>query len=418
MPTPRKFVKLSVAAVVVAGFWANASVLAGEAPFWPQFHGPKRDNISTETGLLKEWPREGPKLLWTARGIGHGFASVSMADGLIYTTGNIRGSTVITALDPGGNIRWQVPNGKSWEKPKGGTRATPTIDAGRLYHKSPHGEVVCLDAKTGKKIWGLNILEEFRSKNITWGLAESLLVDGEHVICCPGGPETAVVALDKKTGKIAWKSRSAGDLAGYSSPTLAEYRGLRMILVLTSKALIGVNADTGELLWRFPHKTPWEENIFQPIFHDGWVLISTQTTGSVMLKITVAGEKASVEPVWQSREFDSHHGGAILLDGYLYGSCHSPKWLCVDWKTGRTMYTARGVGKGSLTYADGMLYTLSEKSKMGLVSAIPGGHKPTGQFMLPKGGEGTSWAHPVVCGGRLYIRHGDYLYAYDVGARG
>jgi outer membrane protein assembly factor BamB len=392
-----------------------APLYAADAPFWPRFHGPNSDNRSTETGLLKQWPDRGPRLLWTAKGIGDGFATVAIAGGLLYTDGSIGDQTVITALDLDGTIRWQVPNGRAWTGQQPGTRGTPTIDGDRLYHESPLGEVVCLDARTGKRIWGSNILTKFGGKIITWALAESLLIDGDRVICCPGGPETAVVALDKATGRTVWKSPSAGDLAGYSSPVLAEHDGLRMILTMTSRASIGVNADTGDLLWRHEHITPFDENICTPIFRDGWVFTSTgHRVGSVMLKVAVSGRKASVKEVWKSVDLDSHHGGVVLLDGYLYGSRWTPQWVCLDWKTGKTMYEERGVGKGSLTYADGMLYTVSEQGLLGLVKATPHGHKVISQFRLPAGGEGPVWAHPVVCGGRLYIRHGDFLYAYDI----
>jgi len=404
-----------VCTLLIAGLPARAE----DAPSWPQFHGPNRDNRSTETGLLKKWPDGGPKLIGTVRGIGHGFSSVSIADGLIYTAGNLDEKTVITAMDMKGRIQWQVPNGKAWTGRPAGTRSTPTIDNGRLYHKSPHGDVVCLNAKTGEKVWALNLLETFEGENITWALSESLLIDGDHVICCPGAPKASVVALDKRTGRTVWKAPGSGDKAGYSSPTLAKYDGLRIILTMTAKALIGVNADNGDLLWRFEHVTPWDETITQPIYHDGHVFISTRTTGSVLLKINVQGEKATVKEVWRTKDLDNQHGGVILLDGYLYGAAlvsNNAKWICLDWKTGKLMHAARGVGKGSLTYADGMLYTLNEHRRLGLVPATPEGHVPVSEFQIPRGGEGPSWAHPVVCGGRLYVRHGDFLYAYDVRA--
>ena len=405
--------------VFIGSVLTGGSLAADPEPYWPQVGGPNRDNRSTETELLKEWPEGGPKRLWTAQGIGEGFSSVSIADGSIYTAGNIDGSTVITALDMDGKIRWQVRNGKSWEKPTGGTRSTPTVDGGRLYHKNPFGDLVCLDAKTGNRIWGLNILEKFGSKNIVWGLAESLLIDGEHLICCPGGPRTAVVALDKNSGKTVWASPSAGELAGYSSPTLAECDGLRMILVLNSKALIGVNADGGDLLWRHPRITPYNENIIRPIFHDRHVFIATSfQVGGELLKVDVDGKKASVQTEWLTKQYDNQHGGVLLLDGYLYGACHKAnggKWACLDWKTGKVVYADEGVGRGSLTYADGMLYTLSERRVMGLVKATPNSHEVVGRFRLPEGGQGPSWAWPVVCGGRLYIRYSDFLHVYDVG---
>ena len=417
MLTPPNLVKRSIAAVLVCGLCYLAAAAAGDEPFWPQFQGPNRDNLSTETGLLKQWPQQGPKLLWTAKGLGHGFASVSIADGLIYTAGNIDDDTVITALDTEGRIRWQVENGKVWEGSPSGARGTPTIDGGQLYHENPSGDVVCLDAKTGQKRWGLNLLETFHSKNITWALSESLLIDGDRVICSPGGPETAVVALDKHTGRTVWKSPTAGDLAGYASPILFSYRGLRLIATLTSRACIGVNADTGELLWRFEHRTPFDETIPTPIYHDGHVFIATRSTGSVLLKLHVNGAEASVEEVWRTTNLDNQHGGVILVDGYLYGASlvkNRGRWICLAWKSGEMMYAEPGVGKGSLTYAEGMLYTMNEDRTVGLVEATPRGHEVASRFNVPAGGEGPTWAHPVVCGGRLYIRHGEFLYCYDV----
>ncbi|MHC4398097.1 MAG: PQQ-binding-like beta-propeller repeat protein [Planctomycetota bacterium] len=419
MPFLRILAHLQVLTALVAGFLAGPAIFA-DGPSWPQFHGPNRDNVSTETGLLERWPEEGPKLLWTASGLGHGYASVAIADRVLYTAGNVGDDTVITAMDLGGKTLWQVTNGRAWHNPKPGARGTPTLEGGRLYHESPHGDVVCLDAKTGKRIWGLNVLEEFNSRNIEWGLAESLLVDGDRVICRPGGPEVSFAALDKHTGRVAWRAPSSGDLAGYSSTALGQCGGLRILFALGSKALVGANADTGELLFRFEHESPFDENITMPVYHDGHVLISTRTTGTVMLEVVVDGERASVTPVWRCQDLDNQHGGVVLVDGYLYGASHvraGGRWICLDWKTGRKRYVEPGLGKGSLTYADGMLYTLSERGTVGLVRATPAGHEVISRFEIPRGGEGFTWAHPVVCGGRLYVRHSDFLYVYDVRAR-
>jgi len=418
MSLERLSADLGLPALVLSVLLSSVAPACGQSPsFWPQFHGPNRDNKSTETDLVERWPENGPALLWTAQGIGHGYASVSIAEGLIYTAGNIDDDTVISALDLDGRIRWQAANGKAWTHPKPGARGTPTLDGRRLYHESPYGDVVCLDARSGRKIWGLNILEKFRSQNIQWALAESLLIDGDRVICCPGGPETAVVALDKFNGMTRWKSPSAGDLAGYGSPALAEYRGLRMILTMTSRAVIAVNADNGDLLWRYEYITPFDETIFTPIYHDGHVFVTTRTVGATMLKLRVDGDTARVDKVWRTKDLDNQHSGVVLVDGYLYGACHTSNhagWVCLDWKTGRKMYADRGVGRGSLTYADGMFYTMSERGTVALVPADPAGHRIVSQFRIPAGGEGPTWAHPVVCGGRLYIRHSDVLYAYDV----
>jgi outer membrane protein assembly factor BamB len=406
--------------LLVAGLSSSTRLQAADSAFWPQFHGPGGDNHSPASGLLKKWPSEGPKLAWTAKGIGTGFSSVTLSGGMIFTAGNVGDDTVVTALGSDGKQKWQAKCGKAWTAGPGGTRATPTLEGDRLYYMNPHGDAVCLDAKTGEKIWGLNILKEFGSKNITWALAESLVIDGDHVVCLPGGPKVSMVALDKKTGKTVWKAASAeGDLAGYATPIIIKHGGLRIVLNMTAKALIGVNADSGKLLFRYPHKTAYDVNATTPIFHDGQVFISSGygTTGSVMLKINVEGEKASVEKVWASRDLDNHHGGVILVDGCLYGAAHNfhgGRWICLDWKTGKMKYAEKGVGKGSATFAEGMLYTLSEDRGAGLVEATPEGHKLAGEFKTPAGPEGPTWAHPVVCGGRLYIRHGDNLYAYEV----
>ena len=407
----------SVSTPVVPLPVSAAPVPSGEGAFWPRFHGPNGDNISPDTGLLKEWPRGGPELIWTTEGIGHGFSGVTIADDLIYTDGNIDEKTTVTAIDTDGRVRWQSGIGKAWTKSHPGSRGTPTIDGDRVYHESPLGEVACLDAKTGERVWGLNILEEFDADNIQWALAESVLVDGDRVICCPGGKKASVVALDKTSGETVWTARSTGDKAGYASATLAECQGLRMILTMTAKALIGVNADNGDLLFRHEHVTKYDVNALKPIYHDGHVFISSgYGSGSELLKLNVRGDKVTTDVVWTFKELDNHHGGVMLLDGYLYGASARGTWFCLDWKTGRKMYGEKGIGKGSVTYADGMLYMMNEKRGVGLAEATPAGHTVVSQFEIPSGGEDPTWAHPVVCGGRLYLRHSNRLFAYDVRA--
>jgi outer membrane protein assembly factor BamB len=384
---------------------------------WPQFHGPNRDNVSTEKGLLKKWPENGPELLWTTSGLGHGYSSISIADGTIYTASSIGNNTVVIALNLDGNVLWKVKNGNPWTGDRPGSRGTPTIDGNRLYHQSPHGNLICLNAKTSDVIWELNIIEKFNSKIPRWALAESLLVDGDHLISCPGGPQTCMVALNKNNGSIIWKAPGIGERAGYTSPLLFEYKGLRIITTLTSKSFIAVNADTGELLWRIKHESYADENVMTPIFHDGHVFISTLKTGSVKWKLNVKDDKVFLEEIWRTEELDNHHGGVILINGNLYGSStfrNSKLLVCLDWQTGRNKYMDKCVGKVSLTYADGMLYALSIDGAMGLVRPTPVGHELISSFEIPKGGKGNSWAHPVVCGGRLYIRHGEFLYAYSL----
>jgi len=404
----------ALAAVVVLG----GTCLGGATGEWPQWRGPDRDGLSPETGLLKQWPDGGPKLLWTAQGIGEGFSTVAVAGGLIYTAGNVGGDARLTALDLTGKTQWQVKVGPAHKVDHPGTRSTPTVDGALLYYQNPDGTLSCLEAKSGKQVWALNILETFGGRNITWALAESPLVDGEQVIVCPGGPEAAMVALDKKTGKTVWVCKGAGDKPGYASPIVVDYQGLRQYVTMTSQAAIGVNAKTGDLLWRFEHKTSYDANIPDAVYHDGCVFIcSGYGSGGELLKLTVEGGKCSVAKAWETKALDNHHGGVVLVNGFLYGSTHRGKWVCLDFKTGDVKYTADGVGKGSITYADGMLYTYSERGAVGLVKAAPDGHAVVSQFRVPAGGRGPNWPHPVVCGGRLYLRHGDLLFAYDIKAQ-
>lgn len=422
MHFPMKLSLLQVLALPIALVsLAFSPVAAGVAPFWPQFHGAKGDNVSTDTGLLAKWPEVGPKLLWTVEGLGQGYASVSIDGERIYTAGDLGKLNVITAINMEGRVQWRFENGLSWLESVPGSRGTPAVARGRVYHENAHGSVVCLDAKTGHKIWGRSLPQEFGGRCGAWGYGDSLVVHGRRVICCPGG-DTAMVALDVKTGKTVWKSPSSGEQAGYATPIFVEYRGLRMILTMSEKSLIGINADTGDLLWRFEHYNPsYVANCVMPIYHEGRIYISYgYGKGSVLLKINASGKTVAVQPVWRTENLDNRHGGVILLNGFIYGASqwtNKGRWACLEWDTGQLRYAEPGVGEGSLTCAEGMLYTLSEQRKVGLVKATPTGHELISQFDLPEGGGGPTWAHPVVCGGRLYIRHGDRLYAYDLRAK-
>ncbi len=388
---------------------------------WPQFHGPRRDNKSAETGLLQEWPPGGPPLVWKVNGLGHGFSTVSIADGRLYTTGNIGKETVITCLNSAGKRLWTVGNGPAYKGSHKGSRSTPTINEGRLYHQSPVGNVVCLDAKMGKKLWGLNTFETFGARKINWAFAEALLVFDDRVIVCPGGKQAGIVALNKTTGETVWVCDETKHKAGYASPILVDHGGLRQIVTLTAKSFVGVRASDGKLLWQIPHETPYDENIMMPLFHDGDVFASTgHRVGGLRVTLNVEGQNCSANVVWRNHDLDNHHGACILHEGYLYSYSHGKyKWgfTCAAWATGKTQYRLRRPTKGALTYADGRLYALDEKRGMRLLRPNPERFDVVSHFEIPRGGKGPTWAHPVVCGGRLYIRHSDFLYVYDIRAR-
>jgi len=410
-PAFRSFVILS--AMIQNAIILSLSVLAVAAD-WPQFHGPRRDNLSTETGLLKRWPEGGPKLLWQADGVGEGWASVAIKDKRIYTAGEIGSNTVITALDLTGKRLWQITNGSASRCPHPGGRGTPTIDGDCLYHLNASGEILCADARTGKSVWTLNIVAKFGCRIPRWGLAESLLVDGNNVICTPGGTEVLMVALDKRTGKTVWITPATGDKPAYTAPILVN----RQIVTMTSVSAVGVDADTGKLLWRYEQTVPYEANISHPIHRDGHIIISsTWGVGTTLLKLATTG----VQKVWHTTELDNEHGGFVLVDGYLYGLAdgnHKQRhWACLDWETGKTMWTSDnipGLRSATTSYADGMLYLMTEKGVVMLANANPQKLDIVSQFELPKQGKGLCWAHLVICDGRLYIRHGQYLYVYEI----
>ena len=410
----RVALEAGILAAAVTG-WA-----AEDACHWPRFHGPDLTNRSPETGLLKEWSEGGPPLLWRAGGLGHGYATVAVAGGLIYTTGNSDDATVITALTPDGKVAWRVPNGPAYTRSHPGTRSTPTVDGSRLYHQNADGDLVCLDCAAGRRHWHVNILKTFDGRNIRWGLAESVLIDGGRVIATPGGEDIGLVALDKQTGKPLWTCRGTDVPPAYATPIAFEHKGLRQLVTFMASSLVGVHAETGRLLWQVEFPAFLDENIVTPLYHDGHVFATCRGSGSRLYRLRVDGERCAVEEVWADREMDVHHEGVLLLDGYLYGTAMSGRsgpWMCLELATGKTCWTDAGIGRASLTWADGRIYAVSHGGTVALVEPSPEAFRLVSRFDLPKGGTGPVWAHPVVCGGRLYLRHDDTLFCYDVSAR-
>jgi len=392
---------------------------------WPQFHGPNRDNKSTDQGLLKTWPEGGPARIWEAAGIGEGYSQVAIGGPRIYTAGAVEGDCVITCLDVDGETVWTQKNGKAWKKSYPGTRSTPTIADGLLYHLSGIGSLICLKAHTGDVVWTVNIMEQFGGRNIIWGLSESPLVIGDRVICTPGGKEVSMVAFDRMTGQVAWKCTGVGDKPGYASPILIDFKGLKQIVTGMSESIVGVRASDGKLLWRYPHKVYTDQNITTPIFHEGLLIISgCVRKGTTALQLQVSGNECSAEEHWRNGTLDNKQGGIILLDGRLYGYAESQNksrpWMCIDFKSGATIFQDSPVKSsykyknGCLTYADGMFYLYSDDGKMALVKPTDTGFEVTGRLKIKDPGKRPTWAHPVVLDGRLYLRYGDKLGVYDV----
>ena len=390
---------------------------------WPCFHGPDRTNKSKETGLLKKWPAGGPNLIFTISGLGDGYSSVSFGDGLIFTAGKYRDQSYVFAFDMSGTPVWKSPNGAawattaSWASSYTGPRSTPTYDNGRIYSLSEAGRLAVYDAKTGKEIWAKDLAKEFNAPRTEYGYAESVYIEGNRLYVRPAGRKGFLVCLDKNNGKLIWITTGIPGVEGYSSSVVFEFGGYRHLAGSSSDCYFGVDIATGRLLWRIDFKNQQGLNLTDVVAKDGYVFITSDYgRGSMLIRLKPSGDMFIPETVWESKLMDNHHGGVILHDGYLYGSgSNSRGWFCLDFLTGKQIWNHTR-GKGSITYADGMLYLLDERSgAMSLVKASHERYELISEFNIPSGGQSMYWAHPVVCGRRLYVRHWDKVFVYDLG---
>jgi len=393
------------------------SLTAIHAADWPQWQGPDRTRVSKETGLLKEWPAAGPPIVWTATGLGGGYGSMAVAgDRVFVQSARGRNSVVIALNRADGKVVWSKALGASQTDDRGpGPRGTPTVDGDRLYALSESGDLACLMID-GTAVWQRNILRDFGGRQLQWLISESPLVDGPHVVVSPGGPGAGMVKLDKMTGKTVWTSKGLSDQAGYSSIIAADVQGVRTYMTFTAEAGVGVRASDGRLMFRYPNAANDVANVATPIFSDNKVFFSSAYgTGGGLLDLTAQNGEVKAKEVYFTGNMKNHHGGVVLVDGYLYGFNDSIL-TCLEFATGKMMWRDRSVGKGSVTFADGSLYIQSENNVFGLVEATSSGYREKGRFRIPDKGL-PSWAHPVVSGGRLYVRNQDALLVYDISAR-
>ncbi|HKH70090.1 MAG TPA: PQQ-binding-like beta-propeller repeat protein [Vicinamibacterales bacterium] len=385
---------------------------------WPQWRGPDRNGLSKETGLLSQWPRSGPPVVWSAAMLGAGYGSIAVQRDRVYVQGMRNRQSVVSTLNRAdGKLMWVRILGPAGENDRGpGPRSTPTIDGDRVYALSETGDLACLRAADGTVIWQRNILKEFKGENPYWLLSESPLIDGDHVIVTPGGRGAGVVALDKMSGKTIWVSKELSDGAGYASPIVADVGGVRTIMNFTADAAVGVRAVDGKLMWRNSSPSNGTANIATPVYSDGKVFFtSSYGTGGALLGLRASGNEVRAQEIYFTRDMKNHHGGVVLVNGYIYGYNDSIL-TCLEFASGKMVWRDRSVGKGAVTYADGHLYILSENNVVGLVEATPAGYREKGRFSIADQGL-PSWAHPVVSGGRLYIRNQGTLTSYDVRAR-
>jgi outer membrane protein assembly factor BamB len=392
------------------------SVTALHAADWPQWQGLDRTRLSKETGFMKAWPASGPPVIWTATGLGAGFGSMAVAGDRVYLQGMRGGRSVVIALNRAdGKEVWSKALGAPETNDRGpGPRSTPTVDGDRVYALSENGDLACLKTD-GTAVWQRNILKDFGGSQLRWLISESPLIDGAHVVVSPGGPNAGMVKLDKMTGKTVWTSKDLSDTAGYSSVIAADVQGVRTYMTFTSAAGVGVRASDGKLMFRYPNAANRTANIATPVFSNNKVFFtSAYGTGGGLLDLTAKDGEVAAKEVYFTLNMKNHHGGVVLVDGYLYGF-NDAILTCLEFATGNVVWRDRSVGKGSVTFADGHLYIQSETNVVGLAEATAAGYREKGRFNIPDKGL-PSWAHPVVSDGRLYVRNQDTLLVYDIKA--
>jgi len=404
---------------------------ACSAADWPQWRGPDRNGHSRETGLLQTWPDNGPTAVWQVNNIGEGYSSLAVSGGRIYTQGNVDGKgTVFCLSEKDGSIVWSVTSpaeDDEYRHGKGnGGRGTPTVDGELVFVVGGGGDFTCLQADTGQVLWSRHLVKDFGGGRPGWGYSESPLVDGPHVIVTPGGRQGCVVALNKRTGETVWASSDVTDKAHYCSAVLVESHGVRQIVTFTGGTgnkrtpgapprVIGLAADTGSLLWSYEKSANRTANVSTPVFANDFVFsASAYGTGGGLAKVSLDGDQFSATEVYFERSMQNHHGGMVLVDGHLYGF-GSGGLLCMNFESGEITWRNRSVRKGSLCYADGHLYCYGEKNQVALVEADPGEYVEKGRFDVEQLNYPT-WAHPVVAGGKLYLRDMQRLTCYNVRA--
>jgi outer membrane protein assembly factor BamB len=382
---------------------------------WPQWRGPLRNGLSSETGLLKQWPANGPAAAWSITNLGEGYGSLAIKADRLYMQGTKGSESAVFCLNRAdGKTIWSVSLGPKVDESRGnGPRGTPTLDGDRLYVLTENGDLACLRERDGSRVWGKNILKEYDGSNPKWLISESPLVDGNRLIVSPGGNGAGIVALEKMTGAEIWRAKELSDPAGYSSCIVADVGGVRSYINFTAGAAVGVRASDGKLMWRYTNVANRVANCTTPVFADNKVFFSSAyDTGGALLNLTAQNGEVKAQEAYFTRDMMNHHGGMVLVDGYLYGFSNSVL-TCIEFNTGKVMWRERSVGKGSITYADGMLYLLGEKQLVGLAEANPKAYVEKGRFPITDHGR-DSWAHPVVLGGKLYIRNQNELTCYDV----
>jgi len=422
---------MCAAAVQAPGARLVASPVAG----WPQWRGPRRDGVSTEKGLLPSWPPEGPIRLWTAGGLGRGYSSPIVAYGRIVVTGDDGDICQIIALSMDGKEVWRASNGRAWTGSYPGARACLAAAGGRSFHMNAHGRVACLEPATGREVWSVNTHERFGARNIEWGRSECLLVDSDRVLVTVGGDRALMAALDAHTGATVWTTpplrlgtsepprylrvaQPAGEADGpsYASPLLVDFSGRRLAIGCSLRHVFCVDAKNGTLLWTRPLPTRYGVIGVTPVLVDGAIFVTApDSPGGKLHRLEASGNGIDAREVWTTAVLNTCHGGVVAVGGSLYGSLYRRRgWASLDARTGAVRYQFDALASGSVVWADGRLYCLAQDGEMALLKPGNAAFEVVGRFRATPSRRGDAWAHPVIVGGRLYLRTDDTLACYDV----
>lgn len=438
--------RVALVAVSLLGCAALTSAALISAADWPQFRGPERSGVSKETGLLKQWPEKGPKLLWTFKNAGIGFSSMAIADGKVYTLGTRGDDEIVIALDAGGKELWTAKIGpiftfkaNQWGD---GPRATPTVDGDLLFALGGQGELVCVDVKNnGKEVWRKNLIKDFNGEMMSeWGYSESPLVDGDWLICTPGGAEGTLAALEKRTGKVVWRSAGLTKRAPYTSPIVAEIHGVRQYIQLSAEGdqtdgyVSGIAAKDGKVLWTATlFKGPVYSLSSMPLVVGNTVYVayrSETTSNCHVFAISAGFDVKDLYNANAQKNMKNNHGGVVLVDGAVYGFSDGKGWVCQDFKSGKVLWADRNAlegGSGSIISAEGQLYLFGDEGVAVLLEANKTEWTENGRLTLPERSElkkmrdtsrsSGTWSHPAIAHGRLYLRDHEFVFCYDISAK-
>ena len=404
-------IRLSVT-IVAAFFWISLG-----AQDVAQWRGPQRTGIYNEKGLLRQWPESGPKMIWHFDELGEGHTSAAVTSSGVYTTGMLNGTGYVFAIDLKGKLLWKKEYGPEWTENHYGVRSTPLVIKDRLYLMSSFGKLICMNTANGQTIWSIDTFKEFGGRNITWGVTENLLYDGNILYCSPGGRDATIIAVDRTNGKLIWKSRGKDEKSAYCSPLLIQLPSRKLLVTRMEGSIQGFDATTGKFLWSFDFNMDPYVHPNVPVYIDGYLYCTSgYGLGGVMLKLAADG--AGVTEVWRNSRLDPKIGGVVVLNGTIYGGGdRNRRFFGVDWKTGRELFALNQLAPANVIANDGLLYIYSENGKVTLAEPEADGLKIISTFTVPLG-TGTHWAHLVINNRKLYLRHGNSLMVYDIASGG